>query len=277
MGRLNLQNTAGFNAGNNYVVKLMRVSDIVIDPEISKIFEIQEPIRYLVANDIKDSGFDKSQPLTIWKGTGFLLDGHTRLSAAIEAGLEEVPVVEKEFDSRDAAIWYTIVRQALRRSLTPVEILKAVEMLPEERNRKGEGSLAGQLAEMLGLNASTVYDAKKILREATPEVIEKVKNKEMSFKAASRNPTGKTTESIPSLEPLPKKDPVPKETTTIAISMVREIENNVLTAHAKIGSACDLIKAFNFIETSEEDKPLGLLKDAMELLETVESGLARLY
>ena len=192
MSKLSLQNTPGFNAGNNYLVKSMRVQDIKIDPEISEIFKINEKVRQEILQNIKKFHFDKSQPLTIQKGTNTLLDGHTRLSAAIEAGLDEVPVVEREFDDRAAALMYTFERQAMRRNLTNAEIIMAADMMPE-RNHKGDGSAAKQLAERLCLSESTINLAKKIAKEASPEVLRAVKNGDMSIKAGYRETMGKRT------------------------------------------------------------------------------------
>jgi ParB family chromosome partitioning protein len=168
----------------------MRVTDIIIDPEISQIFKMQENIRYEIFQKIKNHGFDKSRPLTVQKGTNILLDGHTRLNAAKEAGLEEVPVVEMDFDDRSAAVTYSIESQTVRRNLSGPELLKAVEMLPYHRSKKGEGRMAKQLADQMGIGQSTVYNSLKILKEAPPEILQKVKNGEMSIKkgaAALRN------------------------------------------------------------------------------------------
>jgi len=256
MGKLALQNTPGFNAGLSYA-KSMRVSDIIIDPEIASIFKMQENIRHGIFLKIKKSGFDKSQPLTIQKGTNILLDGHTRLSAAKEAGLEEVPVVEMEFDDRGAAMMYTVERQAIRRNLTSSEILRVVELLPETRNKKGEGSAAEQLAETLGYSPSTIYQAKKVSKEAPPEVLAAVKNGEMSIKAGYQETVKPKTENQSEKKPATKK--------IKAVEKIAELNNNVKTAHSKIGVALNYIN---------DNKVFNLLDEAMNCLKTVENGLA---
>jgi hypothetical protein len=62
-------------------------------------FAIREETLASVIASMKESGYDKSQPLVLWKGKGVVVDGHTRLQAAREAGIAEVPVEEKEFAS----------------------------------------------------------------------------------------------------------------------------------------------------------------------------------
>jgi len=184
MAKLEKPAAAGFNAGTNYFAKPMRVSEIIIDPEISQIFKIEDKIRDEIAEKMKRFGYDKSQPIVVQKGTSILLDGHTRLAAAKEAGLTEIPVVEKEFVSREDAILYSFERQVLRRNLTGAEILKAAQMIPGKRNTRGEGRAAENLAARLGVSPSTVYQARDVLKNSSEEDLEAVQKGDMSIKTA---------------------------------------------------------------------------------------------
>ena len=181
MGKLQAAG-AGWNAGKNYYAKTMRVEDIVVDPLISQVFIYKREILNEVCKSIREKGYDKSQPIAVWKGTNIVVDGHTRLAAAKEAGLEEVPVAEMEFAGKEEAILYTFERQVLRRNLTAAEILTAVQMMPERKAKDGTGSAAYQLAEKLGVSESHLYKARKILKEAAPEDIEAVKAEEKTVK-----------------------------------------------------------------------------------------------
>jgi ParB family chromosome partitioning protein len=175
MAKLKAPENAGWNAGKNYYAKMMRIEDIIIDPEIARVFKMSDEIRETVREDMKENGFDKSQPLGLWKGKNVVLDGHTRLAAAREAGLEEVPVVELEFEDKEDAILYTFERQVIRRNLSIAEIITAVEMMPEARSRKGRGRAVAQLAERLKVSQSHLYQIKAILKKASPEDIEAVR------------------------------------------------------------------------------------------------------
>jgi ParB/RepB/Spo0J family partition protein len=178
------QSAAGFNAGKNIYAKMMRISDIVIDPEISKIFDVRIIVKDEVLLSIKTHGFYIDQPVTVYKRDGqyILVDGHTRYAAAKEAGLDEIPVTEKEFASKEEAILYAFERQVIRRNLTQNEMFLAVELLPFERNGKGMGNKAKELAERLRISQSQIHKIKKIQREGSPEVIEAVRSGEMSVK-----------------------------------------------------------------------------------------------
>jgi ParB family chromosome partitioning protein len=183
MAKLKAPVMAGYNAGKNYYAKLVRISDIVIDPEISKIFKVNEKMVEEIYQNIVAFGYDESQPVVLYKGTTILLDGHTRLAAAKKAGLEEIPAVDRAFEDRDEAILYTFRRQVLRRNLTGAEILTAVQMfLTQGRKKKdGTGRAAEQLAEWLDTGVSTIYHAQAILKSEDEEIIEAVQNGDMSL------------------------------------------------------------------------------------------------
>jgi ParB family chromosome partitioning protein len=184
MPKLSVQGAAGFNAGKAYYAKPVRVSDIVIDPEISKIFKVHDKILDEIRQKISESGYDKSQPVVIWKGKNILLDGHTRLAAAKQLGLEEIPAAEMEFAGRQEALLYTFERQAVRRNLTSAEILSAAQMIGNQRKPSdGKGRAAEQIAERIGVSPATIYMARRILAEAPKEELKAVRKGEKSIKA----------------------------------------------------------------------------------------------
>jgi ParB-like chromosome segregation protein Spo0J len=251
MSKLLTQNTAGSNAGSTFLSKMVRVSDIVIDPEIAGIFDISEKTLDKITERIRTFGFYKEEPVVIWKGTNTLVDGRTRYTAAKNAGLEEIPAVEREFESKEAAIHYTIERQVYRRNLTGAEILKVTKLLPEERNRKGEGNAARQLAEETGVSESTIHKARKILKKGSPEVVEKVESGEMSIKDAYQETVGKKN----------------KPSATKALDLL----NNSIKC---LGSVQDELALLDTDCGDPNLKRFGLsIIGAIECLKTVEKGL----
>jgi hypothetical protein len=89
-------------------------------------------------------GFDKTQPIVIWRGRNIVIDGHTRLAVAIQKELKEVWVIEKDFLNEDDAIQYAIHLQRDRRKLTDADIFQLVRVLdkrhPPGRPRKNASS-----------------------------------------------------------------------------------------------------------------------------------------
>jgi ParB family chromosome partitioning protein len=183
MARLDVAKTAGWNAGRNFYAKPFRIADIVIDSEISKVFKINDRIFEEISQKMRASGYDKSQPIVIWKDKNILLDGHTRLAAAKELELAEIPAVEMEFENREDALLYTFERQAVRRNLSSSEILAAAQMIHGRKEKDGKGRAAEQLAERLGVSPATIYQARKIMMEAPEEELKAVQAGEKSIKS----------------------------------------------------------------------------------------------
>ena len=69
---------------------------------------------------------------------GVLLDGHTRLQAALSLGIKDVPVSHRPFASEDEAVEYTIHSQADRRNLSDSEIARLVGVLDKRKERGGD-------------------------------------------------------------------------------------------------------------------------------------------
>jgi ParB family chromosome partitioning protein len=191
MAKLSISGKAGFNAGDRFS-HLVKISDIKIDPEISKIFSQSDRIRNEIRTKIEKLGFDKSQPVVLWKGKNILIDGHTRLEAALESKLDEVPAVEMEFASYEEAILYTFERQAIRRNLTGADILRAAQMMikgPKAKN--GAGRQAELLAKRIGVCPATIYAARKVLAEASKEELKAIQKGEKTIPAVYQRITAK--------------------------------------------------------------------------------------
>jgi ParB-like chromosome segregation protein Spo0J len=172
----------GFNAGDSYNVKYIRIDKIVIDPEISGIFRLDTKVVDEICESIKKDGFHKEEPIALWAGQNILVDGHQRYAGAKKAGEVEIPFIEKNFESREDAILYTFERQVVRRNLTGAEILSAAEMLPNKKSKNGDGRAAEALAKRLGISATTMYQASSVLKNATKKDIQDIKDGKTSIK-----------------------------------------------------------------------------------------------
>jgi ParB family chromosome partitioning protein len=175
---------AGMNSGAAVLARMMRTCDIKTDPVLEKLFVIKAETLEAVSKSMKESGYDKAEPVVIWKGKNIVVDGHTRLKAALAAGIREIPAEEKEFASLEEAKKYTQKRQIDRRNLSQGEILQAAAALPNKEARDGTGRAAEILAKELGISAATVHHARAVAASAPPEVIERIKRNEMSVNQA---------------------------------------------------------------------------------------------
>jgi ParB family chromosome partitioning protein len=179
------------NAGAAVVARMKRVSEIKTDPRLAGMFAINPEILASIVKSMRETGYDKSQPLVLWKGSGVVIDGHTRLQATLEAGIPEIPAEEKEFATLEDAKLYAFRRQAERRNLTPAEILTAATELQHKDSRDGTGRASEILAKTLGVSPSTVKHAQTVAHEASPEIIDEVKRNNMTIDKAYRMTKGK--------------------------------------------------------------------------------------
>jgi ParB family chromosome partitioning protein len=174
----------GPDAGEESAARTMRVKDIKTRPELSGIFTVNETVLASVVKSMKEKGYDRSQPVVLWKGRNCVVDGHTRLKAAREAGIAAIPVVEREFGSLEEAVEYAFKRQAERRNLTQPEIFLAAIRLKIKDHRDGSGRSGELLAKELNVPASTIRRARTIAVRASEEDIEAVRTGELSINQA---------------------------------------------------------------------------------------------
>jgi ParB family chromosome partitioning protein len=175
---------AGMNSGAAVIARMMRTSEIQTDPALEIIFVIKAETLEAIAQSMQAYGYDKAEPIVVWKGKNTVVDGHTRLKAAIAAEIAEIPVEEKEFDSLEAAKEYTKKRQINRRNLSQSEIFEAAAQLQNKEERDGTGRATEILAKELGISAATVSHARAVAASAPPEVVEQVKKNKISINQA---------------------------------------------------------------------------------------------
>jgi ParB family chromosome partitioning protein len=187
MARLGLSGFAGgmgATAGGSVMARMMRVEEIGVDPALSGVFKINEAVLEEVLRSMEENGFDRAEPLVLWKGKGVVVDGHTRLAAAKAAGGVDAPVVEKEFEDLNEAVLYAVRRQTDRSNLTQAEIYAMATELRPKLVKDGSGRAAEKLAKLLRVSASTVERAWIVDARAGEEVKEAVKSGGMSINQA---------------------------------------------------------------------------------------------
>ena len=124
------------NSGTKELSQVKLISSIKTSETFKKLFPINEALLDTITTDMKENGFDEAQPLLVWKEQEVLIDGHTRLQAAIDAGLQQVPVYQKSFQEEAEAIRYVIHLQIDRRNITDAELYHCIIEL-DKRNSLG--------------------------------------------------------------------------------------------------------------------------------------------
>lgn len=182
------------------VFQKMKVDEIKFDEkgEFQKLFPIEEENLKNISEAMKNSGYDNSEPLRLVKildedGEAILGDGHTRLEAAKIAGIKEVPIHVRSFDTRRDATVYLYLLQLNRRNLTSGQRLAALAALDELKNpgRKAggageKGKSADKMSELLGVSPRTVEKMRNVLSSEDDEIIDAVMNDEISVSAGDK-------------------------------------------------------------------------------------------
>jgi len=173
----------------------MFIGDINTASPFKDLFPIEEEVVKNLYWDMQKNGFDPSAPIVLWEShNSIVIDGHMRLRAAKKAGLIQVPVVLKKFDTEEDALKYAVHCQRNRRNISDREIIHCIEAL-DKRQPSGQrndlapsgarlGKSATQTASMLGISSRKVERARAILDNAPDELREAVRAGEMTINSA---------------------------------------------------------------------------------------------
>lgn len=169
----------------NTKIKMVNVEQLKFDREFKAVFQQESDKVTEIANDIGLNGFDKTRPIVVTEAY-IIVDGHSRFMAAKKAGLQQVPVIIKKFESRDATIEYEYKMQLNSRRLTDGEYFDAFIKLDEFRrsdpNATGKSDEA--IAKQLKKSARQVSKMREIAKKATPELLNKIRTNQISLNKA---------------------------------------------------------------------------------------------
>lgn len=164
-------------------------------PTFATLFEIQPTLLEAITESMRERGFDASKPIDVWERRGELivLDGHTRLKAALECGLA-VAIYRHQFADEDEALIYAIANQRDRRNLTAGEILRAIHAADRVKPQGFRSDLVSHdtkseasrdvTAQTVGVSPATVSRARAVLSD--PEATAAVQRGEQSINGAYR-------------------------------------------------------------------------------------------
>uniref|UniRef100_A0A7V4G8M6 DUF5131 family protein n=1 Tax=Desulfobacca acetoxidans TaxID=60893 RepID=A0A7V4G8M6_9BACT len=182
-------------------METVKLEEIRCAEPFTNLFPIAPAVLTRVQDDMQKHGYDISQPIILWAEEGVVVDGHTRLAAAKNLGLKEIPVHRKSFADEDEALAYAIHNQRHRRNLTDAEIIRCIEVL-DRRKKQGEGQerdkgqfqpkasheaigkSAQDTAKVVGISRAKVERARTVLQHAEEPLKEAVQAGEMSINQA---------------------------------------------------------------------------------------------
>jgi hypothetical protein len=202
--------------------------EITTHETFENLFPIREELLKKIEEDMSKRQYDYSQPviLATWEGQKepVCIDGHTRLRAAIDLGIDEIPVFTHELDTEQQALELAIHLQRNRRNMTDAEILLCVEKLDKRRlrggDRKSEGARskpqgcgneggrsasAKELAGLLGISPRKLEQTRTVLDYVEPDIADAVRKQEMSINRAYKE-TQQRKKEAQKLETAPAHD-----------------------------------------------------------------------
>jgi ParB-like chromosome segregation protein Spo0J len=206
----------------------MKPNDINTHPFFEELFPMQPKLLEKIETDMREGTYDLSQPviLATWNGQKepVCIDGHTRLKAALNAGIEELPVWTHEFDTEEEAIKKAIMLQQNRRNMSDADTLVCVAALDSRRMRGGDrrseeakskassdaienapSKSAAETAEVMGISTTKVERTRTLLDHGDPETIDEVKNGKKSINKATKEIREKRKKKASNDKPKAKK------------------------------------------------------------------------
>lgn len=170
-------------------IQMVEVSKLKFDKDFKELF-VQEPEKVeKIAADMKNHGFDKSQPLIVTKDFA-ILDGNSRFLACQKAGISVVPVVVKDFADKDDALQYELHLQLDRRNLSNAEILAMFKKLEEMKakakaaNKSTDEFTDKKVAEQLKISERQVQKIREVSKKTDGKTLEKIASGEISINQA---------------------------------------------------------------------------------------------
>lgn len=179
----------GFNFVNGTIM-MAQTDSICTAAPFKNLFPIREDVLNRIVTDMEQHGFDSGHPIVVWSGKKLtVVDGHTRLLAAIKLGIKAIPVVFREFANEKAALEYAIGSQRNRRNLTDAELMKCISAL-DQRKKKGpqkdrpHGKSADRTAMLLGTSRIKVEKIRSIIDHAPEEIKEAIRSGNLTINKA---------------------------------------------------------------------------------------------
>lgn len=176
----------------NGTIMMAKTDSLRTAAPFKDLFPIREDILNRIMTDMKQHGFDSGHPIVVWSGKKLtVVDGHTRLLAAIKLGIEAIPIVFREFADEKVALEYAIGSQRNRRNLTDAELMKCISALDKRkktgRPKNGDvlpGKSADRTAMLLGTSRIKIEKIRSIIDHAPEEIKEAIRSGNLTINKA---------------------------------------------------------------------------------------------
>ena len=174
-------------------ISMMPTLEIRTASPFKDLFPIRETTLNEIVEDMKKNGYDYAHPITIWAGHKVtVVDGHSRLKAALQVGMSKVPIMLRNFADEEEALQYAIHSQSGRRNLTDAELLNCISLIDTKYSRGGSskatreafGKSAQKTADLLGISRGKVEKLRTVNDHTSSQVKDAILNGELSVNKA---------------------------------------------------------------------------------------------
>lgn len=151
------------------------------------LFPIDQAVLDRITENMRLDGFDAAHPIILWDRPTIgddshhfkVIDGHTRLEAAIACGVDEIPAAVREFIDEDEAVDYAIHCQRDRRNISDADLTRWIGEM-DKRKAQGErtdlapdgaksGKSAAETAALIGISTRRVERVRTVIDHADEE------------------------------------------------------------------------------------------------------------
>ena len=183
-------------------VEMMNVDKLETRKLFSTLLPIQKGILDKITARMRNSGFQNLHPICVWRtDKPVVLDGHTRLQAARQLGIKEVPVVQMDFDDEYAAMEFALAQQVERRNLSLRKMMDYIEVADKlakrgpkrseqscsksgKQEEQPRGKSSERLAKVLNIPLKRAECLRRIVKDGSEETKTALANEEISINQA---------------------------------------------------------------------------------------------
>lgn len=164
--------------------KIIGIDKIELHDGFKNLYTIKPDRLERIEASMREHGFEQNRPIDIWITTDengtehfYLIDGHTRVTAAKAVGMTTIPYFEHHFGTYNEALLYAIHTQIDRRNIDGVDFLNNIKFLMEsDYIKEFKGSRNAEIARILGVSEKTVERGKYVIEHASEEQWEEIRN-----------------------------------------------------------------------------------------------------
>ena len=174
-----------------------QTTDYIKSDTFEKLFSMNKDVFEAIKKNMREVGFDKHHPIILvtgpWTTKPVVGDGHTRLKAALDSGIEPI-FVTKTFLTEDDAFFYVVHEHRNRRNLSDAEKVNLV-IAVDKRLKKGGDTRVVTKRVVIGkpVRSSDITAEKTGVTRGTVEKIRTITAKDTPSEIKEAVDSGKTT------------------------------------------------------------------------------------